>query len=310
MGTLVNGAWHDKPVSKIDTSGAFIRPPRTFLNDISSKHPVFKPESGRYHLYASYACPWATRVLICRKLKELESHVSVDIVNPDLREEGWVFDDSFKGATKDSLHGFKFLRELYQIAEANITTDVTVPVLWDKKTNKIVNNESSQILRIMNSAFNGVTSNTNDYYPENFRSEIDVLNEEIYDKVNNGVYKSGFAKTQESYEEAVFSLFLTLDRLDALLSRSRFLLGERLTEVDIRLIPTLLRFDVVYVSHFKCNLRRIIDYKNLSRYVADMLEIPAVRETHSVDHIKRHYFCSHDSLNPHRIIPVGPDRLY
>ncbi len=258
----------------------------------------------------SYACPWATRVLICRKLKELERHVSVDIVHPDLREEGWVFDDSFKDATKDSLHGFKFLRELYQIAETNITTDVTVPVLWDKKTNKIVNNESSQILRIMNSAFNGVTSNTNYYYPENFRGEIDILNKEIYDKVNNGVYKSGFAKTQESYEEAVFSLFLTLDRLDALLSRSRFLLGDRLTEADIKLIPTLLRFDVVYVSHFKCNLRRIIDYKNLSRYVADMLEILAVRETHPVDHIKRHYFCSHDSLNQHRIIPVGPDRLY
>ena len=260
-------------------------------------------------MYVSYACPWATRALIYRKLKSLEDHISLDVVHPDLLEEGWAFDDSYPGATKESLYGFKFLRELYQKSDPNVTTSVTVPVLWDKQTETIVNNESSQVIRIFNSAFNELTGNNENYYPDHLQEEIDKLNDWIYNSVNNGVYKCGFAKTQESYDEAVTDLFKALDELDQRLAKSKYLIEDTLTEADLRLIPTLLRFDVAYVTHFKCNIKRIIDYKHLSRYVNDLMTIPAIKDSTKFDHIKRHYYFSHKEINPYRIVPAGPELI-
>ena len=306
MGKLIDGEWIKKSIITLDKKGAYDRLPRTFLNTISNKHEIFKPESNRYHLYVSHACPWATRTMIYRKLKELDTHISFSVVNPDMLDEGWVFDDSFNEATIDHLHGFKYLRQVYQKADPKITTSVTVPILWDKQTHTIVNNESSQIIRIFNSEFNELTGNQDDFYPKSKRAEIDRFNDLIYDSINNGVYKTGFARTQESYDIAVSKLFDTLDELDAVLANSKFLTGDLFNEADLRLIPTLLRFDLVYVTHFKCNLKRIIDYPNLSRYVRDMLAIPAVEETFHPDHIKRHYYYSHAQINPYRIIPKGP----
>ena len=254
----------------------------------------------------SYACPWATRTLIYRQLKDLNDHISVSVVHPDMLDDGWVFDSSFPGATEDHLFGKKFLREIYQKADPSITTSVTVPILWDKKTETIVNNESSQIIRILNTAFNDLTGNHIDFYPQEKRTEIDRLNDMIYNNVNNGVYKSGFALTQSAYDDAVTKLFETLDYLDEQLSHSKFLVGDDITEADLRLIPTLLRFDAVYVTHFKCNISRIIDYKNL---LQDMLEVPAIKDTCNIDHIKRHYYYSHEQINPYRIIPKGPNTL-
>ena len=306
MGKLIDGEWIKKSIITLDKQGAYDRLPRTFLNTISNDHEIFKPESNRYHLYVSHACPWATRTMIYRKLKGLESHISVSVVHPDMLDEGWIFDDSFNAATTDHLHGFQYLRQVYQKADPKITTSVTVPILWDKQTQTIVNNESSQIIRIFNSEFNELTGNQDDFYPKSKRAEIDRFNDLIYESINNGVYRTGFATTQESYDMAVSRLFDTLDELDAVLANSKFLTGDLFNEADLRLIPTLLRFDLVYVTHFKCNLKRIIDYSNLSRYVKDMLEISAVRETFHPDHIKRHYYYSHAQINPYRIIPKGP----
>ena len=309
MGKLINGKWTVKSIIDSDDSGTYKRIPRTFLDVISENHKVFRPESGRYHLYVSYACPWATRTLIYRKLKDLEKHISISVVHPDMLDEGWVFDDSFPNATKDHIYNFKYLREIYLRADSNITTSVTVPVLWDKKTETIVNNESSKIIRIFNSAFNNLTNNHIDYYPLDKKKKIDDLNSLIYKNINNGVYKSGFAVSQKAYDKAVINLFKTLDVLEEILCKSKFLLGEDYNEADLRLIPTLLRFDSVYVTHFKCNTMRIIDYKNLYRYMQDMLKIPAVKQTFFIDHIKRHYFYSHKQINPYRIIPRGPKNL-
>ncbi len=306
MGKLIDGQWKKKSIITLDTKGAYDRLPRTFVSTISNEHEIFKPESDRYHLYVSHACPWATRTMIYRRLKDLETHISVSVVNPDMLDEGWIFDDSFNEATIDHLYGFKYLREIYQKADSKITTSVTVPILWDKQTHTIVNNESSQIIRIFNSEFNELTGNQDDFYPKSKRAEIDRFNDLIYDSINNGVYKTGFARTQEAYDAAVSKLFKALDELDAVLAKTKFLTGDLFNEADIRLIPTLLRFDLVYVTHFKCNLKRIIDYPNLSRYVKDMLEIPAVKETFHSDHIKRHYYYSHAQINPYRIIPKGP----
>ena len=309
MGKLIDGKWEKRSIITSDEKGTYARLPRTFENIISFDDAVYTPDSNRYHLYVSYACPWATRALIYRKLKSLEDHISVDVVHPDLLEEGWAFDDSYPGATKESLYGFKFLRELYQKSDPNVTTSVTVPVLWDKQTETIVNNESSQVIRIFNSAFNELTGNNENYYPDDLQEEIDKLNDWIYNSVNNGVYKSGFAKTQESYDEAVTDLFEALDELDQRLAKSKYLIKDTLTEADLRLIPTLLRFDVAYVTHFKCNIKRIIDYKHLSRYVNDLMTIPAIKDSTKFDHIKRHYYFSHKEINPYRIVPAGPELI-
>ena len=309
MGKLIDGEWIVKSIITTDDSGAYDRLPRTFLDTIEDSHPIFQPELGRYHLYVSYACPWATRTLIYRQLKDLTDHISVSVVHPDMLEDGWIFDSSFPGATEDHLFRKKFLREIYQKADPSITTSVTVPILWDKKTETIVNNESSQIIRILNTAFNDLTGNHIDFYPQEKRTEIDRLNDMIYNNVNNGVYKSGFALTQSAYDEAVTKLFETLDYLDEQLTHSKFLVGNGITEADLRLIPTLLRFDAVYVTHFKCNIRRIVDYKNLHRYMQDMLEVPAIKDTCNIDHIKRHYYYSHEQINPYRIIPKGPSNI-
>ena len=310
MGKLVNGKWVKGTIIKSDKKGSYDRQPRSFRESISRDHITFKPESGRYHLYVSYACPWATRTLIYRKLKGLEEHISVSIVHPDMLDEGWVFDPSYDGATKDHLFGFKFLREVYQKADPQITTSVTVPILWDKKTNTIVNNESSEIIRIFNSEFNELTGNQINFYPKNWAEEIDSLNDEIYHAINNGVYRTGFAVTQEAYDKAVTHLFGILDELEGRLSENRYLLGDEITEADLRLIPTLLRFDIVYVTHFKCNVRRLKDYKNLLRYTKELYEIKGIKESTNFDHIKRHYFYSHNSINPYRIIPEGPSEIF
>lgn len=309
MGKLIDGKWDKRSIITSDEKGSYARLPRTFENKISSDDAAYTPDSERYHLYVSYACPWATRALIYRKLKSLEDHISVDVVHPDLLEEGWAFDDSYPGATKESLYGFKFLRELYQKSDPNVTTSVTVPVLWDKQTETIVNNESSQVIRIFNSAFNELTGNNENYYPNHLQEEINKLNDWIYSSVNNGVYKCGFAKTQESYDEAVTALFEALDELDQRLAKSKYLIEDILTEADLRLIPTLLRFDVAYVTHFKCNIKRIIDYKHLSRYVNDLMTIPAIKDSTKFDHIKRHYYFSHKEINPYRIVPAGPELI-
>ena len=309
MGKLIDGKWEKRSIITSDEKGSYARLPRTFENKISSDDAAYTPDSERYHLYVSYACPWATRALIYRKLKSLEDHISVDVVHPDLLEEGWAFDDSYPGATKESLYGFKFLRELYQKSDPNVTTSVTVPVLWDKQTETIVNNESSQVIRIFNSAFNELTGNNENYYPNHLQEEINKLNDWIYSSVNNGVYKCGFAKTQESYDEAVTALFEALDELDQRLAKSKYLIEDILTEADLRLIPTLLRFDVAYVTHFKCNIKRIIDYKHLSRYVNDLMTIPAIKDSTKFDHIKQHYYFSHKEINPYRIVPAGPELI-
>tara|TARA_Y100000287_G_scaffold182644_1_gene180510 strand:+ start:167 stop:1096 length:930 start_codon:yes stop_codon:yes gene_type:complete len=309
MGKLINGKWVIRSIITSDKLGAYDRLPRTFLETISKHHERFKPESKRYHLYVSYACPWATRTLIYRHLKDLDSHISVSVVHPDMLDNGWKFDTSFPGATKDHLYGKKFLREIYQKADPTITTSVTVPILWDKKTETIVNNESSLIIRIFNSNFNDLTGNQNDYFPSEKQTEIEEINKLIYENINNGVYKSGFALKQKEYEKAVMKLFETLDDLDKILSKSKYLVGDMITEADLRLIPTLLRFDCVYVTHFKCNIKRIIDYKNLYRYMKDLLEVKAVKNTFKIDHIKRHYFYSHETINPYRIIPLGPNKI-
>ena len=309
MGKLVDGEWVVESIVPAKNSGQYDRLPRTFLETIDKNHDIYKPESSRYHLYVSLACPWATRTLIYRELKNLENHIGVSIVHPDMLDDGWKFDDSFPGSTKDHLYNKEFLREIYQMADPNVTTSVTVPVLWDKKTKTIVNNESAQIIRIFNKEFNDLTGNKNDYYPKEKQEKINQINELIYENINNGVYKSGFASSQSAYDEAVNLLFNTLDKLEIVLGNSKYLVGESLTEADIRLIPTLLRFDAVYVTHFKCNLRRIFDYKNLHRYVNDLLLMPAISNTYKLDHIKRHYYFSHEHINPNRIIPLGPINL-
>jgi putative glutathione S-transferase len=309
MGMLIEGKWTEGSVITSNKKGAYDRQPRSFRDFISNDHPIFKPETDRYHLYVSYACPWATRTLIYRKLKGLEDHISTSIVHPDMLNVGWQFDESYKDATKDHLFGFSKLSDVYLEADPKITTSVTVPILWDKKTVTIVNNESSEIIRMFNSSFNELTGNQDDYYPKNKRTQIDTLNEKIYHSINNGVYKSGFAKTQEAYDSAVLSLFSSLDELELILEDNKFLTGDTLTEADLRLIPTLLRFDIVYVTHFKCNIRRIKDYKNLSRYTKELYEIPAILETNNLDHIKRHYYYSHETINPFRIIPQGPNEI-
>ena len=309
MGQLIDGVWVKGSVSSNDQKGSFKRASSVFRNKISSNHSTYLPETNRYHLYVSYACPWAHRTLIFRKLKNLENHISVDYVHPDMLEMGWSFEKNFPGTSGDSLHNKRYVHEIYQLSDKDISTKATVPILWDKKTRTIVNNESSEIIRIMNDAFNDITKNKDDYYPEKFRDQIDFINDTIYENINNGVYRSGFSKTQNSYEEAVKNLFTSLDMVNDILVGRNYLVGDILTEADIRLVPTLIRFDCVYYFHFKCNLKKISEYKNISRYLRNLFEEDAIKSTTNFEHIKRHYFYSHENINPFRIIPIGPETL-
>lgn len=312
MGLLIDGQWHDQWYDTDSNDGRFVRSEAQFRNWVTadgSPGPTgeggFAAEAGRYHLYVSLACPWAHRTLIFRQLKQLESMISVSVVNPLMLERGWTFEDD-EGVVPDPLHKARYLYQVYTAADANYSGRVTVPLLWDKKQNRPVNNESSEIIRMLNSAFDGIGAAPGDYYPQALQSEIDRINARIYDTVNNGVYKAGFATTQAAYEEAVHALFATLDDLDALLAKRRYLLGEQLTEADWRLFTTLIRFDAVYYGHFKCNLRRIKDYQNLSAYTRELYQWPGVAKTVNVRHIKHHYYRSHGTINPTGVVPAGP----
>jgi len=314
MGQLVDGVWQSDDRYTRSTSGRFERAPTRFHNWITpdgSPGPTgeggFPAESGRYHLYVSYACPWAHRTLIFRALKGLEDHITVDVVHPDMLDDGWSFATGFPGATGDRLMGKRFLREVYLEADPKMTGRVTVPVLWDKTRGTIVSNESSEIIRMFNSAFDAITGNDLDFWPADLREAIDPVNARIYDTLNNGVYRSGFATTQAAYDEAVRELFATMDWLEARLSGQRYLMGERVTEADWRLFPTLARFDLVYHGHFKCNQQRLIDYPALWAHARELYQWPGVAGTVHFDHITRHYHYSHVSINPHRIVPIGPD---
>jgi len=317
MGLLVDGEWRDRWYDTQSTSGRFKRQESQFRNWITadgvagpSGNPGFKTSPSRYHLYVSLACPWAHRTLIFRKLKGLEDAISVDVVHYQMGEQGWVFDASAEGATPDTVLGKTRLYEVYLEADPDYTGRVTVPVLWDKERNTIVSNESSEIIRMLNSAFDDVGALEGDYYPEHQRADIDEINAIVYSNVNNGVYKAGFATSQDAHEEAVVALFETLDMLEDRLSRQRYLAGTGITEADWRLFTTLVRFDSVYVAHFKCNLRRIADYPNLSNYLRELYQLPGVAETVSFPHIKRHYFGSHGTVNPTGIVPLGPEIDY
>ncbi|MGV1755958.1 glutathione S-transferase family protein [Rhizobium sp. A22-96] len=313
MGMLVDGIWHDVWYDTKETKGHFQRAASQFRNWITPDGAAgptgtggFKAEAGRYHLYVSLACPWAHRTLIFRKLKKLEDLISVSIVDPLMLENGWEFKGK-DGGTIDPLFGAKALWEIYIKADPHYSGRVTVPVLWDKQTGTIVNNESAEIIRMFNSAFDGLTGSKDDFYPENLRADIDALNTLVYDTVNNGVYKAGFATTQDAYEENARRIFETLDTLEKRLSTKRYLFGEHLTEADWRLFTTLVRFDAVYVGHFKCNIRRIADYPNLSAYLRDLYQVAGVAETVNIEHIKNHYYRSHRTINPTGIVPIGPE---
>lgn len=306
MGLLVDGKWHDKWYETKSTNGNYVRQDSMFRHTISNdKNSQFTPESGRYHLYVSLACPWAHRTLIVRKLKGLEAHISVSVVSPDMLENGWEFGE-YEAATQDHLFGFDYMHQVYTKDTPDLTSRVTVPVLFDKQTQKIVNNESSEIIRIFNTAFNDLTGNTLDLYPESLRNDIDKINDFIYPNINNGVYRAGFATTQQAYDKAVHDLFDALDEIEARLSKQRYLVGSQLTEADWRLFTTLVRFDPVYVGHFKCNLKRIADYPNLSAYVRELYQVEGVASTVNFDHIKRHYYYSHTMINPTQVVPAGP----
>ena len=303
MGLLVEGRWQDQWYDTAKTGGAFQRQDSSFRNWITPGGP-FPAEPGRYRLYVSLACPWAHRTLILRALKGLEDAIPVSVTHWHMGEQGWTF-ESGPGVVPDP-DGARFLHEIYTRADPTVTTRVTVPVLWDTRTRTIVSNESADIVRMLNSAFDGMGARPGDFYPEDLRPEIDALNTRIYGTVNNGVYKAGFATTQAAYEDAVFPLFDTLDFLERHLARRRYLCGDTLTEADWRLFTTLVRFDAVYVGHFKCNIRRIVDYPNLWGYARDLFNHPGVRSTVNFHHIKHHYYTSHPTVNPHRIVPVGP----
>jgi glutathionyl-hydroquinone reductase len=312
MGLLVDGQWLDQWYDTRSTGGRFVRKGSAFRNWVTadgSPGPTgaggFRAEPGRYHLYVSLACPWAHRTLIMRKLKRLEAMIGISVTHWRMLEHGWTFEPG-PGVVPDPLHHARYLHQVYTAASPDYTGRVTVPVLWDKATGTIVNNESSEIIRMVNSAFDALGAAPGDYYPEDLRVEIDDLNARIYDSVNNGVYKAGFATTQSAYEEAVRPLFETLDFLDRHLASRRYLCGRRLTETDLRLFTTLVRFDPVYVGHFKCNLRRIADYPNLSGYLRDVYQIPGIAETVNMAHIKGHYYESHKAINPTGVVPVGP----
>lgn len=307
MGLLIDGRWHDQWYDTESHGGRFVRESAGFRNWVSpGAESAFSPEAGRYQLYVSLACPWAHRTLILRRLKGLEEVIPVAIVDPYMGENGWQFSTA-PGTIPDPLYGLDYLYQLYQKAAPEYTGRVTTPTLWDTKHETIVSNESADIVRMFNSAFDAVAAHPErDYYPESLRAEIEAINERVYADVNNGVYKTGFATTQAAYEEAFATLFDALDWLDARLAGQRYLCGTRLTEADWRLFVTLVRFDAVYVGHFKCNLRRIADYPHLSGYLRELYQYPGIAGTVNFDHIKQHYYRSHGQINPTGIVPVGP----
>lgn len=316
MGLLVDGVWHDEWYDTKSTGGRFIRTDSQFRHWVTtdgSAGPTgeagFKAEKGRYHLYLSYACPWAHRTLIMRKLKELEDFISVSFVNPYMLEKGWTFED-YPGVIGDPIHHAKYLYEVYLAADSNYSGRVTVPVLWDKQTETIVNNESSEIMRMLNSAFDEIGAKPGNYSPEEWLEEINKMNKLVYDNVNNGVYKAGFATEQSVYEEEVTRLFETLDKLELHLEDRTYLVGNQLTEADIRLWTTLIRFDPVYFGHFKCNIRQLVDYPNLWYFTRMIYNLEGIAETVNMDHIQHHYYGSHPTINPNGIVPVGPELDY
>jgi glutathionyl-hydroquinone reductase len=313
MGLLVDGKWQDKWSDTSKTGGRFERSQSQWRDFVTvdgepaeERTRGFKAEPGRYHLYVSLACPWAHRTLIFRKLKKLEDVISVSVVHHFMGENGWTFRTD-AAATGDDLYGLDFLHQIYTKADPAYSGRVTVPVLWDKKEETIVSNESAEIIRMLNSAFDEWGDARLDFYPQPLRGEIDAVNERVYDAINNGVYKAGFATKQEAYEEAFDELFAALDEMEAQLSRQRYIAGNVLTEADWRLFTTLVRFDTVYYSHFKCNRRRIEDYVNLSNYLRELYQVPGVAETVNMHHIKSHYYGSHQTINPTRIVPKGPE---
>ena len=312
MGLLIDGQWHDQWYDTRKTAGRFERQASQFRHWVTadgapgpSGEGGFKAEPGRYHLYVSYACPWAHRALIFRTLKGLEPMIDVSVVHWYMGDHGWSFEPG-PGVVADPLHDARYLYEVYLAARPDYSGRVTVPVLWDRETRTIVNNESAEIIRMFNSAFDGVGALPGDYYPAPLREEIDRINERVYATVNNGVYRAGFATSQAAYEEAVTALFESLDWLEGLLTERRYLAGEVLTEADWRLFTTLLRFDPVYVGHFKCNRDRLVDFPLLWAYIRELYQVPGVAETVHFDHIKQHYYESHPTVNPTGIVPLGP----
>ena len=313
MGQLENGTWiANAPLARMK-GGAFDRPASTFRNWVTpdgapgpSGEGGFPAQPWRYHLYVSYACPWAHRTLIVRALKGLDPQIGISVVHPEMLEDGWSFRTDFNGATGDQIHGLPFLRDLYVRSDPQATTKVTVPVLWDREREVIVSNESAEIIRMLTSAWDALGAEPLDLWPEPLRDDIEAVNARVYDTVNNGVYRAGFAKTQGAYEDAAHALFDTLDWLEARLTHQRYLMGDRLTEADIRLFTTLIRFDTVYHGHFKCNRRKLIEYPALWAYTRELYQMPGVAETVFLDHIAHHYYFSHDAINPTRIVPIGP----
>ncbi|MGB3160990.1 MAG: glutathione S-transferase family protein [Carnobacterium sp.] len=313
MGLLVEGKWHDQWYDTKSSGGRFIRQESQFRNWITpdgsagpSGEAGFKAEPNRYHLYVALACPWANRALIMRNLKGLEEIISLSVVNPLMAENGWTFEQE-EGVIADPVTNAKYLYEVYTQVDPTYSGRVTVPVLYDLKQNKIVNNESSEIMRMLNTAFDQIGAKEGDYYPKEWRSEIDEVNELVYHSVNNGVYKAGFATEQEVYQEEVVKLFTALDTLEKILEKNRYLVGEVLTEADWRLFTTLIRFDSVYHGHFKCNIKRLTEYTNLWRYTRELYNWPGISETVNFDHIKNHYYRSHKNINPTGIVPLGPE---
>ena len=314
MGHMIDGVWHDVPRDTKATGGKFVRPDSPIRNWITadgSPGPTgkggFKAESGRYHLYIAWACPWAHRTLIVRHIKGLAKHISVDVVDPITGGQGWTFARASKHATGDTVHGKQRLYEVYAHADPKYSGRVTVPLLWDKKLDTAVNNESSEIIRMLNSAFDGTGASGPDLLPRVLTAEIEEVNARVYRDVNNGVYRTGFAGSQVAYEEACTSLFATLDWLDARLAKRRYLMGTaQPTEADWRLFPTLIRFDAVYVGHFRCNIRRIADYPHLSGYLRDLYQVPGIAQLCDIEDYEVHYYGSHPHLNPTGIIPLGP----
>ena len=308
MGRLIDGVWQNEDRVKKQDGGQFIRKESVFRDWITADGSSgFKAEPGRYHLYVCLACPWAHRTMIFRKLKKLEDVISVSVVDVLNLEEGWSFHGDMPGCIPDTVNDAEFLHQVYTKADPKITSKVTVPTLWDKQKQTIVNNESSEIIRMFNSEFGEFTDSDLDFYPEDLRSEIDAVNDRVLPTVNNGVYRTGFATSQEAYEDSFWALFETLDWLEERLAGQRYLAGDRITEADWRLFTTLVRFDVAYHGHFKCSRKRIIDYPNLSGYLRELYQVPGIAETVDFDHIKAHYYGAQRSVNPTGIVAVGPE---